>query len=248
MKIKSLALLFFVLVTISSLFSPKAKAQDTTDNSARYLVGVSGGDSFNNQEFGGLIGIELPIKKHFEIGFTDAFNPIDNKITVGSGISNQSILQGIGWITKGFGVQSTFEYSDYFIKPLYKGADYVQFGPIWRRVILDKPVRFGLSYSQEVMNGITDKGVETSHLDGAVGFFDVRFGCSGSVCFRIGETFEFGRVLEQGNPACDGSLGSTGGPGGGPCPRVKAFGGGWIGSFRVEFHHHKSDDYAERVF
>lgn len=202
----------------------------------RVLAGVSGGDSFNNYSFGVSGALEIPFAKHFELDLKDTFSPIEKHVALGTGRANISNAGGHIWLTKSFGVNGAAEYSTYNVTKVSKGAAYAFGGIIYRRILFGSPVRLSFDYIRQFNNGITKSGVESSHLQGASIKADVRMGCSGPVCFRLVEDFVMGKVFTQGNPQCDGSYGAV------TCPRGSAFGGGFTGSFYLEFPRRKSTE------
>lgn len=199
----------------------------------RVLAGFDGGDSYDNQYFGGELALEVPFLTHFELNLKDDFSPVENHTSLGKGRANDATLGGMAWVSSSWGINSSLNYSTYDVTKVAKGADYLHVGPVLRKVVYNRPSRWGVDYVHQVFNGIAPSGVETSHLNGADAYFDVRLTCiSARVCLRIREDWTFGRVLTQGNQLCDGSV-----PKGSPvtCARTPAFGGGWEGSFRFEF-------------
>lgn len=211
-------------LALAMLLTPTVHAQ------TRVLAGLNGGDSYDNLFFGGQVAIEQQIGRHFEVALLDSFSPLEDHVALGHGKANSTNLNGIVWLTPSWGLDANATYSTYDVTKVSKGADYVQVGPILRKVVYYRPARFGINYEHQVFNGITPSGLETSHLNGIDAYFDVRLTCfgSGKLCMRIREDWTFGRVLTQGNPVCDGAFGVA------TCPRTPAFGGGWSGSLRFE--------------
>ena len=214
----------------------------STGAQTRILVGPAGGIDFNNETFGGVLQIRQPITKHFEISLTDTASPIESHLGVGTGFSNITNIGGIVWLAQHFGISGSGEYSMYNVTTARKGAYYTQFGPIFRLHVSDFPARLSFGGSLQVHNGISADGIESSHLKGAYAELEILLGCAGKFCVLTDEKLDGGRVLEQGNPACDGTFGVTGGPGGGPCFRTAANGGGFTGSLKFQFPRHKDDE------
>lgn len=218
----------FLILALLVLASVPAKAQ------VRVLAGLDGGDSYDNQFFGGQVAVEIPFLNRFEFDIKDDFSPIENHTSLGKGHANNLTVNGIVWLVDGIGINSSGSYSTYDVTKVAKGSDYFHAGPILRKVVYNRPSRWGVDYVHQVFNGINPSGVETSHLNGADAYFDVRLTCiaDSRFCLRIREDWTFGRVLTQGNQFCDGSV-----PKNSPvtCPRSTAFGGGWEGSIRFEF-------------
>jgi hypothetical protein len=217
-------------------FVPSSHAQ------TRFLLGAEGGDSFDNYNFGISGGVEIPFAKHFELDLKDTFSPIESHVSLGSGRANITTAGGHIWFSKSWGLVGQAEDSMYDVTKVSKDADYASGGLAYRGIIGGAPTRLSFEYIQQFNNGIAPTGVETSHLMGADIGFTMRFGCLGAFCVRNSEDFQFGRVLTQGNPVCDGTFGVTGGPNGGPCPRTAAFGGGVSGSIVLEFPRHRGHE------
>lgn len=224
--------LLVLALFLTALFAPTVHAQ------TRFLAGVEGGDDYDNINFGVNAAVEIPVKKHFELDIQDTFSPVESHVSLGHGWANLANVQSIVWFGKGIGLVNSLEYSNYSVTKVAKGADYYQGGLIFSRVVYYQPVRFGVNFVHQVWNGITVDGVETSHLNGADAYFDVRLSCAGAACFRLREDWTFGQVQTQGNPVCDGSFGPAI-----TCPRTKALGGGFQASFRVEFPRHAGHEY-----
>jgi hypothetical protein len=217
-------------------FVPVSHAQ------TRWLLGVSGGDNFDNYSFGVQGGVEIPFAKRYELDLKDTFSPIETHVSLGSGRANATSAGGYIWVSKSWGLNGRVEDSMYDVTKVSKDADYAFGGLTYRALIGGFPSRLSFDYIQQFNNGIAPSGVETSHLQGADFSFTTRFGCVGPTCVRISEDFDFGRVLTQGNPVCDGTYGVTGGPNGGPCPRQGALGGGVSASVVLEFPRHRGHE------
>jgi hypothetical protein len=207
------------------LGSLAAHAQGT-----RILIGPSGGDSYDNYQFGVSGGIEQPIGKHLELDFTYRYSPVEKHVALGSGHANLVYGGAYIWLTDHIGLTGRVESSGYAVTRVSKRADYVFGGLAYRAKVGGLPARFTLSYTQQFENGVSTTGLETPHLKGLDFGFSVRLGCKGAVCFRESSDFQFGHVLTQGNPVCDGSYGKAI-----TCPRTGAFGGGTIATFAFEF-------------
>lgn len=80
-------------------------------------------------------------------------------------------------------------------------------------------------------------GIETSQLHGGYISFDIRVGCAKNFCVRIQDQLSVGRVLEQGDPNCDGTYGPV------TCGnRTAAFSGGGTIGIVLEFPRHKDTE------
>lgn len=230
-----------LLALLLLTFAVTASAQN------RVLVGVAGGQSFDNDNFGVLIGIEHPFYKNLEVDLLDTFSPLESHVNLGHGWENVADLNGIAWMpytdffSHNIGITGGAEYSNYNVKTVAKGADYAHGGLITRAMLAGVPVRVSLEYIRQIANGITYAGIESSHLQGAQIGMDSRIGCVGPMCFRMNERLAVGQVWTQGNPQCDGSLSVKTNLL--PCPRAKAVGGSFEASFSMEFPRRKGTEY-----
>jgi hypothetical protein len=223
---KFLLALLFVLMS----FAPLAHAQ------TRLSVGLAGGNNVDNLSVGPAVAIEVPFLRHFELDLRDTFSPYERHTALGTGYANIVKGGGIIWLTKSFGVVGIAESSSYAVTQVSKSAVYTNAGAIYRTLFLGAPTRFEFDYIQQSNNGITN-GIETSHFHGGEFSIDTRFGCAKSACLRVREQLDIGRVLTQGNPACDGN-GITD-PRFLPCPRGSAITGGGSVSLMLEFPRRK---------
>jgi len=128
---------------------------------------------------------------------------LENHIALGNGWANESISTGTLWVASKLGLTSGYENTRYQVTLAKKHADYV-LGGVTVKVGSDTQLTF--AYQQEFHNGVRN-GLETSHFRGGVFEVDTTLGCSNHGCLHFGLVNELGRILEQGNPACDGSLG-----------------------------------------
>ena len=202
---------------------------------ARFLTGVQTGSSFGNLFMGIVAAVELPITRRFELDLRDVFDPVEQHYPYGNGWANQATGGGIIWVTRAVGLNASYEYSNYHTQRLSKHGDYFYGGVTYRTAKPGIPMRFTFDYLREIHNGIDATGTESAHLQGGQFNLDMRVACHLNLCFRVQFDFKVGRVLTQGNPICDGTLGVTGGPGGGPCPRTAASSGAFTGAVLVEF-------------
>lgn len=240
MGIRPRKILAVVLFAMAMIVVPQIQAQ--VDTNVRYLVGSSGGDSFDNEEFGVTAGIEAPFLRHYEFDLADTFYPIESHVALGRGMANVVRGGGHAWIAKHFGFNGAAEYSNYDVTHVSKGGYDALVGPSFRFYGWgDAPVRIDLFYVRELNNGITN-GVETSHLQGVAVRASVRLGCTGAVCFRVTDEFAVGHVLEQGNPVCDGTYGNGSQVGFLPCPRTGTVGGSFTASVTLEFPRQRSHE------
>ena len=200
------------------------------------------GSSFGNDFFGVTTGVEIPFAHRYELDLGDMFSPVEHHIALGSGRANKASAGGRVWLTKGFGLNGSAEYSSYNVTTASKGADYAFIGVTWRKIAWGNPARFSLDYVREFRNGISANGTESAHLQGGDFSMVFRLGCSILFCSRIVVDFQAGHVLTQGNPICDGTYGNTGGPNGGPCHRGGVWSGGSMGGFVFEFPHHRGSE------
>lgn len=222
------------VLAVIMLFAVKSRAQ------TRVLFGAAGAQDFDNSSLGVTASIEVPFAKRLEVDLSDTFSPLESHVSLGGGRANTTNATGRIWFGS-WGVNGGAEDSMYDVTKVTKDGDYAFGGITKRAVVGGLPARFSFDYIRQFNNGITSTGLESSHLQGFEFGYTMRFGCVGSVCVRNSEDFVFGRVLTQGNPQCDGTYGLTGGPGGGPCYRTAAFGGGVKASITMEFPHPKNE-------
>jgi hypothetical protein len=225
------------LVLALTLFVGTAKAQ------TRVLVGADGGSSFSNLFVGPEVAIEVPIGKKVELDLKDVFMPFEEHTALGSGTANKFEGGGIIWVKKDLGLNGRVDYSEYNTE-IKKSGEYAAFGATVRKSFNEFPVRFTFDYIQEFHNGIFPNnvtGTESPHLKAGEFNLDMRMGCGGKICYRLSFDFMIGHVLTQGNPACDGTLGNTGGNGpNGSCPRTGASSGSFTSSIVLEFPRHRA--------
>ena len=205
---------------------------------SRFLVGTSGGSSFDNQSLGISVSAEVPFAHKNEFYIGDTFAPYESHVALGSGYANIVWIGEIRWVTNGFGLSGSIQNSSYRVSKASKAADYFSGGPIFRKMIWGSPARLSFGYIRQVNNGILN-GLESSHLEGGHFGFTTRLGCAGNGCIRISEDFSVGYVLTQGNPVCDGAYPLTTLP---ACPRSIAVGGGFTGSVSIEFPRRKGQE------
>lgn len=205
-----------------------AQAQTTV------AIGIQAGSSFGNLFLGPTLGLQSTFAKHYEFDLSDTFSPLESHIALGNGWANHLEGSGIGWITKGFGIDGGVSYSNYKTS-IYKSAEYGHGGVVLQHNYQGTDVRYTLNYIREFHNGISADGAESDHLQGGDFGLQVRTGCSKHFCYRTDFDFQVGHVLTQGNPVCDGTYGLIGGPNGGPCPRTGAWAGAFTGAFMIEF-------------
>lgn len=222
-------LLVVAALLISAL---TAKAQ-----TPQVYVGGTGGYSFSNSFVGPVVGFELPVKR-FELSGQESFDPIEYHALLGTGHAEQTSLRTDLWLTNHWGVNSQYSVGSYHTQ-ISKASQYVFTGIAWQGIADGQPSKFTFSYFQQINNGVSANGTETDHVKGGSIEFLTRMGCSGPLCYRFFGQFLFGHVLTQGNPVCDGTLGVTGGPNGGPCPRQGTMSGGASIGFAVEFPRHR---------
>lgn len=217
-------------------------AQDIQPTGPRILIGASGAQSYDNTMFGVVAGIEQPIGKRVELQLRDSFSPFEQHSGLGSGHAN--ILRGAGiiWLTQKFGLNGTVERSSYIAGLTSKAGYYMSMGPSFRFILWEAPARLTLNYISQLHNGLSKSGIETSHLQGVAVNLSSRLGCKGAMCFRLTYEMSAGRILDIGNPVCDGTLGNGSQVGFDPCPRKSGIGGGFTGSLELEFPRHRGSE------
>jgi len=223
------------LVLAVMLFATAAHAQ------TRVLAGVTGAQEFDNSSLGVTAALEIPFLKHYELDLKDTFSPMESHVALGGGRANIASVGGFVWLSKSIGLTGHVDDSSYNVTKITKDADYAFGGLAYRGVIGGLPARFTLSYIRQFNNGVTPSGLESSHLQGIDFGYTVRFGCLGAVCIRQSADYVVGRILEQGNEACDGSLPVIA-PNVYCGPRISAVGGGVNASILVEFPRHRATE------
>lgn len=222
--------LLFSLLMIIMLFSTSAKAQTS------YMIGISGADQFNNLSAGVTAGIIVPFLHRYEFDLQDTYSPYETHVGLGHGHANIASAGGIVWLGKNIGISGKIEDSGYSVTQVSKTAFYVLSGLVIKHYVFGIPSRVSVGYAGQVNNGILN-GIETSKLQGAYVGIDSRLVCSERACLRFQEQLSFGRVLEQGNPVCDGTYGAD------TCgSRNKAFGGGVSVSLVLDLHRKTNGD------
>jgi hypothetical protein len=176
--------------------------------------------------------------KHYELDLKDTFSPFETHVALGGGYANLTSAGGHIWLTNSLGLNGKVERTNYSVTQVSKVADYAFGGVTYRTVSLGVPSRFSFDYIGQFNNGVAPSGVETSHLQGFAFIIENRLGCAGPFCFRLENQESFGRVLTQGDQYCDGSIGPLV-PG---CARGSAFGGGFTGTFYLEFPRRKATE------
>jgi hypothetical protein len=223
--------LIAVFVLLASMFTLQAKAQ------TRILVGAGGSIAWDNKSAGASFGLEVPFLKHYELDLKDTFSPFETHVALGGGYANLASVGGHIWLTNSFGLNGKVERTNYIVTQVSKVADYAFGGVTYRTVALGVPSRFSFDYIGQFNNGVTPSGIETSHLQGLAFIIENRLGCAGPFCFRLDNQNSFGRVLTQGNPYCDGSIGPK------TCGnRGTGFGGGFSGGIYIEFPRRKATE------
>lgn len=217
---KRLISLIFLLILLLILFiAPAISAQ-------KVVVGVDGGSSFGNMFIGPTVGLEVPFAKRYELDLYDTFAPIEEHIALGHGWSNQAKAGGIVFLTDHFGLNGYAEYSNYSTN-IYKANEYALGGVNYETT----GMLLNFDYLREFNNGISSAGIESSHIQGGDFGMKIRTYCNKHICYRVDFDFKVGRVLEQGNEACDGSYGPV------TCPRTAAIAGAFTGAFVIELGH-----------
>jgi hypothetical protein len=200
-----------------------------TFGQTRVLVGVDTGSSFGNLYLGPVVGLEVPVTKHFELDLKDSFSPLEQHIALGSGWANTAKAGGVVWISNSLGVNGSADYSNYHVS-ISKHAEYAFGGLTYRKSFQYMPVRLSWNYVREFNNGIDVSGTESSRLQAGEFNLDMRMKCAGPMCYRVAFDFMVGHVLTQGNPQCDGTFSSPI-----TCIRRGASAGAFSGSLSMEF-------------
>lgn len=224
-----------LLVLVASSVGAPLKAQ------TRILIGADGGSSFGNLYLSSCAAVEAPIRR-MELDAKDCFSPLEQHISLGSGWANRASSEGIVWASNRIGFTGGASYSNYHVN-ISKSAWYANGGLVFRSVVSQIPMRFTFEYIRQLHDGISKDGTESAHLQAGRFNMDMRMKCAGKACYRLAFDFEVGRVLTQSNPICDGTYGTTGGPGGGPCPRTAASAGAFSASIMAEFPRRKSTEH-----
>jgi len=251
MKLRILA---FVLLTFGLSCSAAAQSLPyKNQTSVRYLVGATGGDSFNNTNLGVTVGVEVPFLKRFEIDLKDNFLPLETKRALGTGDANIVRSSGYVWLTNKFGFVGNAELSSYSISQVNKASIYIFGGPVIRHTFFGVPARYELDYVGQIDNHIINQflinhnlqtgGIETAHMKGVRFAITMRAGCFSNFCIRIDEEYSLGHGLAQGDPLCDGTIGNGSQVGLSPCPRKGGLIGSVSASVRFEFPRHKGREY-----
>jgi hypothetical protein len=197
---------------------------------SRYLVGLAGGDSWDNYSLGVSAAIEIPFARRYELDLKDTFSPVEAHVALGSGRANVTSAGGHVWLSNHWGVNGSVTDSMYDVTKVMKDADYAFGGVSYRGLLGGQPTRFTFDYIRQFNNGISPSGLESSHLQGMDVGVTTRLGCALAFCIRLSEEFSFGKVLTQGNPVCDGAFGGRV-----TCARTGAFGGGVTAGVMMEF-------------
>jgi hypothetical protein len=142
-------------------------AQSTNiDYTRRIDIGSYGGAEFGNTFLGVTTAIAIPIRYRLELSLTDSLSPFETHIALGHGYANIVNVGGTVWLSEGFGINSSFEYSAYSVTNVKKGGYFAFGGVTFRRYVLGVPSRISLDYVRQVNNGISSAGVESAHLQG----------------------------------------------------------------------------------
>lgn len=207
----------------------------------RILIGPAGGTGLGNDSFGVETSIEAPVSKHIELDATNVFSPIFTHPGTGKGgFTDQVTTGGIVWFKEKFGLYGGSEYSYYKTSELYKGANYLRVGPVFKAFFWGAPLRINLEYIRQFRNGIDAAGIETNRINGVSASINVRLTCTGAVCWRVKESLTVAHGYNQGNPNCDGTFGPQ------ICgPRTAWTNGAWAGSLLIEFPHRKDAELNE---
>lgn len=173
---------------------------------ARFLFGFDGGYAFNNTTVGVVAGTEVPFGRHLEVDSFGYFYPYESKAVYGKGYLYNVKAGPLVWINQTSGVEGLFEKGGYTVTKVSKGADYVFAGYVYKHTMLGLPTRFHFDYFRQVLGKINPKTlVEPNDVTGGSFTFDTLMGCTKAFCVRSAFTWLTGRVVEQGNPYCDGT-------------------------------------------
>jgi hypothetical protein len=201
------------------------------------LIGASGGQAFGNLSLGSTVEIEVPIARHFEMDARDTFSPLEEHVRLGNGYDNVATIEPVIWLTRGFGLDTRVDWSQYRVTKVSKHSAYVFAGIATRGLWYGSPARMSLDYFREARNGIYGHGIETSHLQGGSLYLEAQVWCSRRFCSYTTLEMSIGGLLEQGNPVCDGS--GVANPQRLPaCPRTRNVSGSGIMGFLVELGRH----------
>lgn len=211
--------LIVVLLVVMSMFSVKASAQ------TRVLVGVDAGSGFGSLFAGPSLGIETGTNRAELDAYGTYLPAYQHPSAGGNGFAYKYSVGPTIWFTKSVGFNGSVNNSAYKTATVSKDQQFFTAGVSLRKSIQGMPIRFKWDYLQEFNDGIAADGTESSHLKGGSYEMDMLTGCHGAVCFRLDITGRIARVLQQGNPVCDGTFGVTGGPNGGPCYRTASSSG-----------------------
>lgn len=223
--------IYATVLLVALIFTPVTHAQ------TRVLIGATGGSSFGNLFVGPSVGVEIPVRKRFELDLRDDFAPVEQHIQLGSGWANNTDAGGIVWVTNAVGLNGDVTYSHYRVS-IAKSSEYARGGLTVRESYGGLPLRMTFDYVREFNNGIFPNnvtGTESAHLQAGEFDLDMRTGCSGPVCARLKFGAMIGVVKTQSNPVCDGTFGITGGPNGGPCYRPWVSSGSFTAGLAFEF-------------
>jgi hypothetical protein len=235
------------------LFAQVSKAQTSSviypqqqefDTHVRVLAGVEGGSVYGNDFLSLSTGLEVPFAKRFEADTNATFTPLEHKIGLGYGTAYGFRLGGIIWVLKSVGINGSYSQSSYVVTHAAKSGSDVFGGITYRTLAWGNPVRFNFDYVRQVNNhiacntwnqaGVCLNGTEANYLQGGDFGMTVRMGSAGPANVRMVLDVQAGRVLNQGNPQCDGTFG-------GPitCQRTSTMGGGASLGVVFEFPRHR---------
>lgn len=239
----------FIILALMLAFGAVSQAQ-TVETTPRVIIGGTGGSSFGNAFLGLTTAVEIPVKNRFEFDVVNTFSPVESHIALGHGWAEEVNGGGIVWLTRQVGLNGSASYSRYNVT-ISKAAPYIFGGVTIRTIAYGVPVRFQFDYVREVNNGIFPDnvhGTETGHLQAGDFKMDARLSCNatGRLCLRTVFDFLVGHVLNQGNPVCDSTFGTTGGPGGGSCPRHGVVSGGV--TFGIALEIRRKQDFDNVIF
>lgn len=213
---------FLPLLILFSLFALAIPAHAETRVFANTSLGACSGYNLPCFTLGGRVEHDLTSKIELQ-GFGN-WIPTD-KTSGGSGNTYQLGTRGIYW-TKRIGLTANFNESWLRSQKFDKNTFYTSFGVVGRFRFLDADQRLYASYLLPTGGYDPKTGIESSRGTGLVARWEVQM----SKHIDVFWDFKILRLLNQGNPFCDGSL-----PGPKTCPRKAIVGGDSLAGISYRF-------------
>jgi hypothetical protein len=157
--------------------------------------------------------LEKPLSRRIELQAGVMFSSTPKTIT-NDGHSLIASARAIIWLNDYIGLTGGTDYSRLWTSQFKKAAWAPSPGVVLRLRLLGNPTRMYLDYAVPNKN-IDSHGVETSQLQGPEYSVESRVASVGPITFRFGLKLSAYRLLEQGNPQCDGTFGNAV-----TCPRI----------------------------